>query len=66
MKIAKWLKRIGMLLLLIVILVLMTGFIFEEISRSKAEKIHPDGQLAEVQPQNALSTERNGRADRSF
>lgn len=49
MKIAKWLKRIGMALLLIVILVLVTGFIFEEFSRSKAEKIKADGQFAEVE-----------------
>lgn len=49
MKIAKWLKRIGMALLLIIILVLITGFIFEELSRSKAEKIQADGQFAEVE-----------------
>lgn len=49
MKIIKWVKRIAMALLLIIILLLITGFIFEKISRSLAEKIKPDGQFAEVE-----------------
>lgn len=38
-----------MALLLVVILLLITGFIFERISRSIAEKIQPDGQFAEIE-----------------
>jgi len=38
-----------MALFLILILLLIAGFIFEKISRSKAEKIKPDGQFAEVE-----------------
>lgn len=38
-----------MALILIVILLLITGFIFEKISRSIAGKIQPDGQFAEVE-----------------
>lgn len=49
MKIIKWTKRIAMALLLIIILLLITGFVFEKISRAKAEKIQPDGQFAEVE-----------------
>jgi pimeloyl-ACP methyl ester carboxylesterase len=48
MNIMKWIKRLLMALLLIVILLLITGFIFEKISRSIAEKIQPDGQFVEV------------------
>ncbi|KPE52158.1 alpha/beta fold hydrolase [Chryseobacterium indologenes] len=49
MKILKWLKRLGMGLLILIILLLIAGFIFEKISRSNAEKIKPDGQLANVE-----------------
>ncbi|PIF44941.1 pimeloyl-ACP methyl ester carboxylesterase [Chryseobacterium sp. 52] len=38
-----------MALLLIVILLLIAGFIFEKISRANAEKIKPDGEFAEVE-----------------
>lgn len=48
MKILKWLKRLGMGLLILIILLLISGFIFEKVSRSNAEKIQPDGQLANV------------------
>lgn len=48
MKTLKWLKRIGMFLLAILIFLLIAGFIFERVSRSVADKIHPDGQLMEV------------------
>lgn len=49
MKIIKWVKRIAMAILFIIILLLITGFIFEKISRSLAEKIKPDGDFAEVE-----------------
>ncbi|MGC5745898.1 alpha/beta fold hydrolase [Chryseobacterium sp. NFX27] len=49
MKTMKWIKRLLMALLLIVILLLITGFIFERISRSIAEKIQPDGRFAEIE-----------------
>jgi pimeloyl-ACP methyl ester carboxylesterase len=45
----KWLKRIGSGLAVLVILLLITGFIFERISRNNAEKIKPDGNFAEVE-----------------
>lgn len=48
MKILKWIKRLGMLLFLIFVLLLITGFVFEKISRAKAEQIKADGQFAEV------------------
>lgn len=48
MKILKWIKRLGMLLFLIFVLLLITGFFFEKISRAKAEQIKADGQFAEV------------------
>lgn len=48
MKILKWLKRIGLVLLLILILLMIVGFVFERISRVKADKIPPDGNLVEV------------------
>lgn len=49
MKILKWVKRIIPIVLAILILALLTGFIFERISRSKADKIQPDGQFAEIE-----------------
>lgn len=49
MKIMKWTKRILMALFLIIIVLLITGFAFEKISRARAEKIKPDGQFAEVE-----------------
>ncbi|MBL1222872.1 alpha/beta hydrolase [Chryseobacterium sp. L7] len=48
MKILKWIKRLGMLLFLIFVLLLITGFVFEKISRAKAEQMKADGQFAEV------------------
>ncbi|KMQ60052.1 hypothetical protein ACM46_17540 [Chryseobacterium angstadtii] len=48
MKIIKWIKRIAMALFLLLIVLLITGFIFEKISRAIAEKIKPDGQITEV------------------
>jgi pimeloyl-ACP methyl ester carboxylesterase len=44
----KWIKRIGLGLVALVILLLITGFIFERISRNDAEKIKPDGNFVEV------------------
>jgi pimeloyl-ACP methyl ester carboxylesterase len=49
MKIIKWIKRLLMALFLVLILLLIAGFIFEKISRSKAGKIKPDGQFTEVE-----------------
>jgi pimeloyl-ACP methyl ester carboxylesterase len=48
MKTLKWLKRLGMALLALIIFLLVSGIIFERISRSEAEKIKPDGELAKV------------------
>lgn len=44
----KWTKRIGLVLVTLLILLLLIGFIFERVSRNAAEKIKPDGQLVEV------------------
>ncbi|MGG5210298.1 alpha/beta fold hydrolase [Chryseobacterium sp. MIQD13] len=49
MKIIKWIKRLFMLLFLILVLLLIAGFVFEKISRAKAEKIQADGQFADVE-----------------
>jgi pimeloyl-ACP methyl ester carboxylesterase len=48
MKIFKWIKRVFLGILLLLSLLLITGFIFERYSRSKSEKITPDGQFADV------------------
>ena len=45
----KWIKRIGLGLVTLVILLLIAGFIFERISRNDAEKIKPDGNFVEVE-----------------
>lgn len=45
----KWVKMIGLVLILLVIMLLLTGFIFERISRNNAEKIKPDGNFVEVE-----------------
>lgn len=45
----KWVKRLCMLLFLIFVVLLITGFIFEKIARVKAEQIKTDGNFAEVE-----------------
>ncbi len=47
-KFIKWLKRIGLGLIMLVLLLLMVGFIFERKSRKDAEKITPDGNFVKV------------------
>jgi len=44
----KWIKRIGLGLVVLVVVVLIAGFIFERISRNDVEKITPDGNFVEV------------------
>lgn len=48
MRIPKWIKRVTLALLALVISLLTAGFVFERISRSNAGKIIPDGQFAGV------------------
>ncbi len=48
MKILKWVKRIFIGTLMIVCLLLIIGFVFENISRSNADKKVPDGQFVKV------------------
>lgn len=48
-KILKWAKRIGLGLVALVVLLLITGFVFEKISRNNAEKMSPDGDFVEVE-----------------
>lgn len=45
----KWMKRVGLGLTTLVILILIVGFIFERKSRNDAEKINPDGNFVEVE-----------------
>jgi len=45
----KWVKMIGLVLIVLVIMLLLTGFIFERISRNNAEKIKPDGKFVKVE-----------------
>lgn len=45
----KWTKRIGLGLIILLVLSLITGFIFERKSRNDAEKIVPDGNFVEVE-----------------
>lgn len=44
----KWIKRIGLGLVALIILLLIAGFIFERISRNDTKKITPDGNFAEI------------------
>ncbi|WP_449386872.1 alpha/beta fold hydrolase [Chryseobacterium lineare] len=48
-RVFKSVKRIGLGLVVLVILLLIAGFIFERISRNQADKIKPDGNFAEVE-----------------
>lgn len=48
-KILKWTKRIGLGLIIVIVLLLIIGFIFEQISRNAAEKINPDGDFVKVE-----------------
>ncbi len=48
MKIFKWIKRTLFGILILVILLLIIGFIFEQISRSNAENLIPHGEFADV------------------
>ncbi len=48
MKIFKWIKRTLFGILSLVILLLIIGFIFEQISRSNAENLIPHGEFADV------------------
>lgn len=48
MKIFKWIKRVLLGILILVILLSLIGSIFEQISRSNAEKIIPHGEFANV------------------
>ena len=48
MKIFKWIKRTLFGIFILVILLLMIGFIFEQISRSNAENLTPHGEFADV------------------
>ena len=48
MKIFKWIKRALFGILILVILLLIIGFIFEQISRSNAENLIPHGEFANV------------------
>ena len=48
MKIFKWIKRALFGILILVILLLIIGFVFEQISRSKAENLIPHGEFANV------------------
>ncbi|MFD2287853.1 alpha/beta fold hydrolase [Pedobacter petrophilus] len=45
----KWMKRIGLCLITLVVLLLIVGFVFEWKSRNDAEKINPDGNFVEVE-----------------
>lgn len=45
----KWVKRIGLVLISLVMVLFLSGFIFERISRNNAEKIKPDGKFVEVE-----------------
>ncbi|AZB20189.1 alpha/beta fold hydrolase [Chryseobacterium indologenes] len=49
MKIFKWIKKLLPIVLAILIFGLIIGFVFERISRSKADTIQPNGQLVEVE-----------------
>ncbi|WP_333597238.1 alpha/beta hydrolase [Chryseobacterium flavum] len=48
MKILQWTKKIAFVLFVILILLLITGFVFEKVSRSKAERIPTDGKLVDI------------------
>lgn len=48
MKIPKWVKRVAVAIFALVALLLITGFVFESISRYNAGKIIPNGRFAEV------------------
>lgn len=48
MKIFKWIKRALFGILILVILLLTIGFVFEQISRSNAENLIPHGEFANV------------------
>lgn len=45
----KWTKRIGLGIITLLVLLCITGFIFERIARNDAEKIKPGGNLVEVE-----------------
>jgi len=47
-KIFKWVKRVLLGVLILIIIVLTIGFIFERISRSNAEDLIPHGEFADV------------------
>lgn len=48
MKIFKWIKRVLLGVLILIISLLIIGFIFEIISRSNAENLKPHGEFADV------------------
>lgn len=48
MKVLKWLKRIVLVIIVLIGLLLITGYVFERISRSNAEKIMPTGEFVDV------------------
>lgn len=49
MKIIKFLKNLGLGLLFLICLLLITGFIFEKLSRASAEKILPNGNFVQIE-----------------
>lgn len=50
----KWVKWIGLVLISLVVLLLLTGFIFERISQNDAEKIKPDGNFVELKTMSCI------------
>ncbi|MBK9328394.1 MAG: hypothetical protein IPM95_03560 [Sphingobacteriales bacterium] len=49
MNIIKMIKKIGVGLFVLIVIVLISGFIFERVSRTEAEKISPYGDFVQLE-----------------